>query len=75
MRLYLNNQTMMRDVQKLKDYDLENDETINIIFPNETFQIYVKTLTGKNITVDIYPDAYIGELKLILWEKEGYPPE
>jgi ubiquitin len=38
-------------------------------------QIFVKTLTGKTITVDAEPSDSIEQIKLKIQEKEGIPPE
>merc|ERR1712060_15152 len=38
-------------------------------------QIYVKTLTGKTITVDVEPGDKTEDVKKKLQEKEGVPPE
>jgi ubiquitin C len=35
-------------------------------------QIYVKTLTGKTLTLDVEPCDIIYELKLKILDKEGY---
>ena len=37
------------------------------------FQIFVKTLTGKTITLDVRTDDHIVELQLMIWKKEGIP--
>lgn len=38
-------------------------------------QIFVKTLTGKNITIDVEPNDSIEAIKSKIQEKEGVPPE
>jgi len=38
-------------------------------------QIFVKTLTGKTITLDVNPQDTIETVKQMIQEKEGIPPE
>lgn len=38
-------------------------------------QVFVKTLTGKTISVDVEPDESIESLKAKIQEKEGVPPD
>ena len=40
-----------------------------------TMQIFVKTLTGKTITLDIFPNDTMQVVKAEIQEKEGIPPE
>ncbi len=38
-------------------------------------QVFVKTLTGKTISVDVEPDESVESLKSKIQEKEGIPPD
>ena len=38
-------------------------------------EIYVKTLTGKTIEINPYPSSSIDEVKLMIQDTEGIPPD
>ena len=37
--------------------------------------VFIKTLKGKTITLDCQPESMIGELKELVREREGIPPD
>ena len=44
-------------------------------YPGSKITLFIKTLTGKTITIHISPLAKIGELELAIQDKEGIPPD
>ena len=40
---------------------------------DESYEIYIKTLTGKTLTINVYELLTVLELKILIEDKEGIP--
>lgn len=73
---------VLDDSLKLLDYDIESHSIINVIFKmngggpdGSTKQIFIKTLQGKTLTLDVSDNDSIASIKNKIFEKEGIPIE
>jgi len=56
----------------LRHLGLRNGDILNLTFSK---QLFIATLTGKRVTVNFTPNMTIEELKYVIQNKEGIPPD
>ncbi len=67
---------ILKDDHTLKDYKIRRESTLYLIsiLPGG-MQIFVKTLTGKTVTLEIEPETSIKHIKAKIHNKEGIPTD
>ena len=65
---------LLEDDKTISDYNIKNENNLKVRFDSGKYgQIFVKTLTGKTITLEVQFLYSVGMLKQLIYVEEGIP--